>query len=151
MLYWLHGSLGGLPGIAPLSAHLGDAMRAGLIPSMIVVFPSGLRLSLGGESKDGLVPMETVVVKELLPDVDANFRTIPTRGGRIVEGFSMGGYGAARFGLKCHDLFGAVSVLSSGPLQPEFTYSPRVLERRWKMVLQAVFGGDYAYFRALSP
>ncbi len=151
VLYWLHGSLGGLRGIAPLAAHFGDAMRAGLIPPMIVVFPNGLRLSLWVDSKDGSVPMETVVVKELLPDVDANLRTIPTREGRIVEGFSMGGYGAARFGLKYHDLFGAVSVLSGGPLQQEFTHGPRLSEMRRKMVLQAVFGGDYAYFRALSP
>lgn len=151
VLYWLHGSLGGLRGIAPLSAHFGDAMRAEHLPPMIIVFANGLRLSLWVDSKDVSVPMETVVVRELVPHIDASFRTIATRAGRVVEGFSMGGYGAARLGLKFPEIFGAASVLSGGPLQQEFTHSPRVPELRREMVLQTVFGGDHDYFRAQSP
>jgi enterochelin esterase-like enzyme len=151
VLYWLHGAGGGLPGLAPLSAHFGDAMRAGDIPPMLVVFPNGLNLSLWVDSKDGSVPMETVVVTELLPHIDATFRTIASRDGRLVEGFSMGGYGAARLGLKHDDLFGAVSILSGGPLQEEFTDTPRVGKRGREWVWKTIFGGDAAYFAALSP
>jgi len=151
VLYWLHGSLGGLRGIAPLSQHFGDAMRDGRMPPMIVVFANGLRLSMWVDWKDGSVPMETVVVRELVPEVDASFRTIATREGRIVEGFSMGGYGAARLGFKYPEVFGAASVLSGGPLQQHFTHSPRVNEMRRRLVLRTVFGGDHGYFRAVSP
>ncbi|MGC9319198.1 MAG: alpha/beta hydrolase [Armatimonadota bacterium] len=151
VLYWLHGTSGGLPGVRPLSAHFGGAMRAGTIPPMLVVFPNAPPGSLWVDSKDGKMPVETVVVSELVPHIDATFRTIASPEGRIVEGFSMGGYGAARLGLKHHDIFGAVSILAGGPLQQHFTHTPRVGPRGREMVLQRVFGGDHDYFRALSP
>lgn len=151
VLYWLHGSGGGLGGVRPLAAHFDSAMRAGKIPPMLVVFVNGLPHSLWVDSKDGRTPVETVVVRELVPHVDTHFRTIAAREGRIVEGFSMGGYGAARFGLKFHDMFGAASILAGGPFHPDFTHTPRVGPRNREQILQAVFGGDHEYYRALSP
>jgi endo-1,4-beta-xylanase len=59
--------------------------------------------------KDGSAPMETIIVKELVPHIDATYRTIATREGRLLDGYSMGGYGAARLGFKYHDLFLAVA------------------------------------------
>jgi sialidase-1 len=152
VLYWLHGTGGGLPGIAPLSAFFDCAMRKGKIPPMLIVFPNGLASSMWCDSKDGAVPMETVVVKELVPHVDATFRTLASREGRLLEGFSMGGYGAARLGLKHPDVFGAVSILAGGPLDLEFqgpraTGNPAERER----ILGETFGGDLAYFRGQSP
>jgi enterochelin esterase-like enzyme len=95
--------------------------------------------------------METVVIKELLPHVDSNFRTIASRRGRVVEGFSMGGYGAARFGIKFHEVFGAASVLAGGPFHPDFGHAPAVGPEGRERVLQRVFGGDIEYYAALSP
>lgn len=155
VLYWLHGG-GGSGGaavvrhVAPTAERFDRAIRDGKIPSMLVVFPNGLD-SLWVDSKDGRMPMETVVIRELIPDVDARFRTIAAREGRIVEGFSMGGYGAARLGFGHHDLFAAVSILSGGPLQREFTAAPRVGPRGRDRTLRNVFGGDEEYFRARSP
>jgi enterochelin esterase-like enzyme len=104
------------------------------------------------DSKDGAVPMETIVVKELVPHVDAAFRTIAKREARLIEGFSMGGYGAARLGLKFPDVFGAVSCLAGGPLDLEFQ-GPRTkgnpAER--ERILKGTFGGDLDYYRAVSP
>jgi S-formylglutathione hydrolase FrmB len=42
---------------------------------------------------------ETAVAKELVADVDAHYRTIPTRGGRALVGVSAGGYGAVLLAL----------------------------------------------------
>ncbi len=152
VLYWLHGSGGGLAGIAPVSAWFDGAIRAGKIPPMLVVFPNGLASSMWCDSKDGAVPMETVVVKELLPHLDATCRTFAAREGRIVEGFSMGGYGAARLGFKYPQLFSAVSILAGGPLDLEFagpraTGNPAERER----ILKSTFGGDLAYYRLQNP
>jgi enterochelin esterase-like enzyme len=152
VLYWLHGTGGGLPGIAPVSAWFDAAIREGKIPPMLVVFPNGLASSMWCDSKDGAVPMETIVIKELLPHIDATFRTLAKREGRIIEGFSMGGYGAARLGFKYPQLFGAVSVLAGGPLGLDFagpraTANPAERER----ILQAAFGGDLDYYRAQHP
>lgn len=152
VLYWLHGSGGGLPGIAPVSAWFDAAIREGKIAPMLVVFPNGLASSMWCDSKDGAVPMETIVIKELLPQIDATFRTLAKREGRIIEGFSMGGYGAARLGFKYPQLFGAVSILAGGPLDLDFagpraTGNPAERER----ILKGTFGGDLEYYRSQNP
>ncbi len=152
VLYWLHGTGGGLQGIAPVSAWFDAAIREGKIPPMLVVFPNGLASSMWCDSKDGSVPMETIVIRELLPHIDATFRTVAAREGRIIEGFSMGGYGAARLGFKYPQLFGAVSVLAGGPLDLDFagpraTGNPAERER----ILKDTYGGDLGYYRSQHP
>lgn len=151
VLYWLHGSNSAPGPVAPLTAMLGVGMREGRIPPMIVVIPNGLELSFWVDSRDGSVPLESVMIEELIPHVDANYRTIASREGRIVEGFSMGGYGAARFGLKYPELIGAVSSLSGGPFQREFTSSPRASDAAREAALENVFGGAQALFTEQSP
>jgi enterochelin esterase-like enzyme len=152
VLYWLHGTNGGLPGIKPLSALFDQAIQYRKIPPMLVVFPNGLETSMWCDSKDGKVPMESIVVKELLPHIDSNYRTVAKREGRLIEGFSMGGQGAARLGLKYPNLFGAVSILAGGPLDMDFQ-GPRAqrdpVERN--RILQSTYGGDIEYYRAQNP
>jgi uncharacterized protein (TIGR03437 family) len=152
VLYWLHGTGGGLAGIQPLRTFFDNAIRSGIAPPMLIVFANGLPISMWCDSKDGRVTMETVVVKELLPHIDATFRTIASREGRLIEGFSMGGYGAGRLGFKYPDVFGAVSMLAGGPLDLEFM-GPRATadpEER-ELIFQNVYGGDIEYFKAQSP
>lgn len=152
VLYWLHGTGGGLAGIKPLSQFFNEAIRSEKIPPMLVVFPNGLATSMWCNSKDGRVPMETVVVKELVPHVDQTFRTVADRSGRIIEGFSMGGYGSGRLGVLYPEIFGTVSILAGGPLDLEFQ-SPRAkgnfAER--ERLLHDTFGNDLDYFRSQSP
>ena len=152
-LYWLHGSGGGLPGVRPMTVYFDNAIRAGKVPPMLVVLPNGLANSMWCDSKDGRVPMETIVVKELLPHIDATFRTITNRNGRLIEGFSMGGYGAARLGFKHPHLFATVSMLGAGPVQEEFKVNetPRANPRLARKILDDVYGGDQEYFKAQSP
>jgi S-formylglutathione hydrolase FrmB len=152
VLYWLHGSGGGLAGIPQLAAHFNAAIRAGKIPPMLVAFPNGHAASMWCDSQDGRVPMETVVMREVLPHVDASFRTMAVRDGRILEGFSMGGYGAARLAFKYPDMFRAVSILAGGPLDPEFE-GPRATARpeERQRILVSVYGNDMACYRAQSP
>ncbi len=152
VLYWLHGTGGGLAGIRPLSEFFDDAVSKEKIPPMLVVFPNGLATSMWCDSKDGRVPMETIVIKELIPHVDQSFRTVASRDGRVIEGFSMGGYGAGRLGFKFPDLFGGVSVLAGGPLDLEFQ-GPRAkanpAERQ--QILRETFGDDMDYYKAQNP
>jgi len=152
VLYWLHGTGGGLAGIAPVSAWFDAAIRDGKIPPMLVVFPNGLPASLWCDSSDGARPVETVLIRELIPLVDRTFRTLETREGRIIEGFSMGGYGAARLGFRYPELFTAVSILAGGPLDLDFagpraTGNPAERER----ILDQTFGGDLDRYRAVHP
>lgn len=152
VLYWLHGSGGGLGGIPQLAAYFDEAIRAGRIPPMLIVFPNGMASSMWADSKDGRVPMESMVVRNLVPQVDAVFRTIASRDGRLLEGFSMGGLGAARLGLRYPDVFGAMSMLAAGPLDLDFN-GPRAVgnpaERA--QILRDVYSDDMAYYLAQNP
>lgn len=152
VLYWLHGSGGGLAGIAPVAAYFDAAIRAGRIPPMLVVFANGMTGSMWANSKDGRVPMETVVAHDLVNELDARFRTVATRDGRLLEGFSMGGHGAARIGLRYPERFGAVSMFGAGPLDLDFS-GPRALANPAERarILRDVYGDDLAYYREQSP
>jgi enterochelin esterase-like enzyme len=101
--------------------------------------------------KDGSAPLETMIVKELVPHIDASHRTIAAREGRALDGYSMGGYGSARFGFKYPELFRAVSIMGGGPLQDDLRAGPRAGRRRAEEVLQRVYGGDRAYCTSVSP
>lgn len=154
VVYWLHGSGGSSQIASSVVSRLFDsAIGGGRVPPMLVVFPDGLRQSMWVNSKDGKVPMEDVLVRELLPHIDAEFRTVAAARGRIVEGGSMGGYGAVRLAFKFPELFGAVSMLSAGPLQEVLRVedAPIVGAKGAQVVLDRVYGGDLDYFRTQSP
>ncbi|MFC8300735.1 alpha/beta hydrolase [Micromonospora orduensis] len=57
---------------------------------------------------------ETFHIAQLLPWIDANFRTFPEYDGRAVAGFSMGGFGALKYAAKYYGHFCSVSS-HSGP------------------------------------
>jgi acetyl esterase/lipase len=64
----------------------------------------------------------------------------------------MGGYGAARIGMKHHEKFAAVSMLGAGPLDLDFRgprteANPALRER----LLRVVYGNDIEYFKKLNP
>jgi S-formylglutathione hydrolase FrmB len=67
-------------------------------------------LNSSGYGPDSPFPIlsETVIMKDVIPYVDANFRTIANREGRAVEGFSMGGRGAVKLAFKYLDQFCSV-------------------------------------------
>ena len=151
VVYWLHGSGGGVSGIRPLAAKIDQAIAAGRVPPFMVVFVNGLRLGMYVDWKDGSVPMETIIVRELVPHIDAQYRTIATRKGRMLDGFSMGGYGAARFGFKYPERFRAVSIMGAGPMQEALAVTPRASPVSAAQLLRRVYGGDQAHFLAVSP
>lgn len=157
VVYWLHGR-GRSPrvGYYFVERALG-AMASGAAPEMIVVLVNGRPGSMFCDSFDGAIPAESVIVKDLIPHIDATYRTVASREGRAVEGSSMGGFGALHLGLKFPELFGAVTSLSGavfpdegferlgdttpkkpgGPLRPN--------------TLKIVFNADPDYIHANNP
>ena len=55
---------------------------------------------------------ETFVAVDLVRYIDSHYRTIPQRSSRGLVGHSMGGYGAARIGMKYAQTFGALYLMS---------------------------------------
>jgi S-formylglutathione hydrolase len=56
---------------------------------------------------------EDYIVSELVPYVDAHYRTIPDRTSRGLAGHSMGGYGTIRIGMRHPDVFSSIYLLSA--------------------------------------
>ena len=61
-------------------------------------------------------------LEDILPYVDANYRTIPTREARAVAGLSMGGFVVLNTGFTHLETFGELYVFSSG-------YFPQMVEQ----------------------
>jgi enterochelin esterase-like enzyme len=57
---------------------------------------------------------EEVMVKDLIPMIDATYRTVPDRENRAMAGLSMGGMQTFQIGLKHLDLFSAFGGFSGG-------------------------------------
>jgi endo-1,4-beta-xylanase len=151
VLYYLHAS-GGTPkrDAGAIVQRLDKAIRAGRVDPLIVVFPNGLRgATMYSDTKDGQYPVETVIIQDLIPHIDAQYRTIAAREGRAVEGFSMGGFGAAHLGFKYPEVFGVVSIQAPPLLGPELR-SPLPM-RAWSRLFPSAMGGDLDYFRANDP
>jgi S-formylglutathione hydrolase FrmB len=85
--------------------------------NLIVVMPDG---GTAGwycnpvRSFSGARNYETFHVNQLIPWIDANFRTYAEYDGRAVSGFSMGGFGALKYTAKYYGHFASVSS-HSGP------------------------------------
>lgn len=146
VVYWLHGAFGRPYNATPVAERLDAAIRATGSPEMIIVScidPSGL--SMWTNSKDGRLPLETIIIDELIPHIDRNYRTIADRRGRGIEGFSMGGYGSAYLGIKHRKLFSSVSILAGA------LHTPETFRERRRAIFDNVFSADLEYARERSP
>ncbi len=145
VMYWLHGRNGNPNRVRQVLKKFDAAMKVGDCPEMIVVAPNGLSTSMYCNSKDGQFPVETVIVKDMIRHVDATYRTVANREGRAIDGFSMGGFGAAHLGFKYPSLFSAVSIMGGALHKPTFMRDERA------DIFALVFGNDLDYCTTESP
>lgn len=105
---------------------------------LIIVTPEG---GDGWYTDSATVPndkYESYIVKELIPHIDKEFRTIADREHRSIAGLSMGGYGSIKFGLKYPELFkivGSFSGALDAPLRGQE-------HKNYRVSIMAVFGAD---------
>ena len=87
---------------------------------MIVVLPDS-KTVFGGSmysSSATTGDFERFIAHEVVAYIDAHYRTLPNRLSRGLVGHSMGGYGAARIGMKHPDVFGSLYIMSPCCLSP---------------------------------
>jgi len=125
VLYFLHGATGNensdAGGVAGLVSRL---IAENKIPPVLCVFPNGGPYSGYRDHPNSKQQVETMIVGELLPLIDREFRTQPKREARAIFGFSMGGAGAVRYALTYPDLFSAAGAWAGAfryRTQPENT------------------------------
>lgn len=105
VIYHLHGAGGNECRSVYSAGVLHEGILAGRWPEMIMVFPNGGRSTMYQDSGDGRFLAETTFVKELIPHIDATYRTFADRKGRCIEGFSMGGRGSTHLAMKFPGMF----------------------------------------------
>lgn len=109
VVYYCHGATGSETSDVPVVNWVADQIGKGYLGKVIYVLMNAGHFSGYRDRPDGKVMAETYVIRELIPEIDRRYRTIASREGRALMGFSMGGGGAVRLALKYPDLFCAVA------------------------------------------
>ena len=101
-----------------------NLIAEGKIKPFIIVMTYGMTNNIRPGSPGGLrsfdiTPFQTVLLDELIPYVDANFRTIADQKHRAMGGLSMGGFETHTITLAKPDVFSYYALLSGGIYKPE--------------------------------
>ncbi len=126
VIYLLHGRGDSMAAWTQAKSRLDELIGNGDIPPTIAVMPDAPWSSRGSyyvdsayKGKDPGRPVETALIRDLVPHVDTTYRTIADRTGRAIAGYSMGGSGALRYSMAYPELFGAAVVLSPAVYSPQ--------------------------------
>jgi diacylglycerol O-acyltransferase / trehalose O-mycolyltransferase len=125
----------------------GDTEAIAAHAPMIVVMPDGGTMGWYTDWYERERPVrpewETYHVGELVPWVDAHFRTIAARRGRAIAGLSMGGYGALSYAARHPGTFLAAASFSGAlEIGSEEAWGPRSENAaRWRAHLPISLAG----------
>ncbi|MCU1328019.1 MAG: putative esterase [Bryobacterales bacterium] len=139
VLYLVHGS-GDIQESWVQAGHanliLDNLIAEGKAKPMIVVMPAGHSVPFSA-GRGGPVTnndlFEQYLIKEVIPGVDAKYRTAPGAKNRALAGLSMGGGHTIQTGFSHPDMFSALGVFSSAPQGNTF-------ETKYKSVLDDAKG-----------
>jgi S-formylglutathione hydrolase FrmB len=147
VIYWLHGK-GGDESMGfdiRLFNFFHQAVTEGKIRPALMVCPNCGSYSMFCDSYDKTIMGETILIKELIPLIDATYMTIASGGGRAIEGFSMGGFGTIKSAFKFPEMFSSAVTYAASlhDLDSVSSNRPEVFER--------MFGASSDYFQQNSP
>ena len=118
VLYLLHGAFGNEQNwitsgrvVPTLNRLIGE----GEIPPIVVVMPGGAN-NWWADGQDE--PMQTAFFDDLIPHVEATYRIIDERQGRMIAGLSAGGFGTVNYVFQYPDMFISAAALSPAVYDP---------------------------------
>lgn len=126
-----------------------DAMIAsGEVPEMIIVTPDGQTWRYIDNWNGNGLDYEQYFFEELMPYIETRYSIRRERQSRAIGGFSMGGYGALRYGVVHHELFSYVYAMSSVIGESELTDMGSIVTNYQPSVLPGITleCGDRDYF-----
>lgn len=153
LVLFLHGAGGSessdvVPG--GVTSVLEQAVADGAFPESVLVTANG-RMSGYRDHPERGEFVETMIVRELLPLVEAELRAGGKRSSRFVAGFSMGGAGACYLSLKYPDLFagaiawgGSVRDEQQGVLNLVTINAPKLKQNGFRLFLAAGENDSFA-------
>ena len=83
---------------------------------IVMIYGMTNETRMGGMRNFDIAPFETVMVKELIPFIDANFRTLSDQPHRAMAGLSMGGMETRMITLRNLDTFSHIGIFSGGSI-----------------------------------
>jgi S-formylglutathione hydrolase FrmB len=145
VLYLLHGLFGSSDNWLELTAI--KNYLAG--QELIVVLPEGGNNWYSDSATIEKDKFESSFINELIPTVEASYRTLASREKRAIAGLSMGGFGALKFALKRLDLFCFAGSMSGAFEAPQLTQNNKGFG--WEELIPSileVFGQETSAARA---
>ena len=108
-----------------------NLIAEGKIQPFIIVMTYGMTndVKMGGMRSFKIEPFQTVLVDELIPYIDGNFRTVAKPSHRAMGGLSMGGMETHTITLNKPGVFSYYALLSGG------TYTPAEIKDKSKVKL----------------
>ncbi|MEJ2628304.1 MAG: alpha/beta hydrolase-fold protein [bacterium] len=91
------------------------------IRPFLIVMTYGMtnEVKFGGLRNFDIKPFQTVLIEELIPYIDANFRTLSDQPHRAMAGLSMGGFETRLITLKNLNIFAQIGLFSGGSISPD--------------------------------
>lgn len=117
VLYLVHGagdSADSWTSVGHANYILDNLLAAGSARPMIIVMPFGHTPETGDQAMLDNTAFGDDLIRDLIPFVDASFRTLADEEHRAMAGLSMGGAHTIRFGLTNPDLFDYIGIFSMG-------------------------------------
>ena len=143
VIYNLHGRGGSYKSGGAFRAAMKKAIADGILPPVIAVYPDGTKNGWYADSKDRSILIETPIIREIIPWVDANYNTKVSRDFRLIQGFSMGGYGASLLAAKFPELF-SVCINYDGAMWNWKNMMRK--SKKWQSVAPVMFDNDKTYY-----
>lgn len=93
-----------------------NLIAEGKVKPFIIVMTYGMtnEIKWGHMKEFSIIPFQTVLLDELIPYVDVNFRTLANQANRAMAGLSMGGMETKTVTLNKPDVFAYYGLLSGG-------------------------------------
>ena len=98
-----------------------NLIAEGKAKPFIIVMTYGMtnEIEFGGIRNFDIKPFQTVLIDELIPYVDANYRTLANQENRAMAGLSMGAFETKLITLNRSDVFSSYALFSGGVYSPE--------------------------------
>ena len=132
-----------------------NLITEGKTEPFLIVMTYGMtnEIRFGGLRNFDIGPFQTVLLDELIPYIDANFRTLSDQPNRAMAGLSMGGMETKSITLKNLDKFSHIGLFSGGSISLEDVSNTPGFKEKVKLVFVSYgsreleggrrrFGGD---------
>jgi enterochelin esterase-like enzyme len=113
-----------------------NLIAEGKIGPFLIVMTYGMtnEVRFGGLASFKIGPFQTVLVDELIPYIDANFRTLADQPHRAMAGLSMGGMETKQITLANLDKFSHIGLFSGGSISPDDVSNTPGFKEKVKLV-----------------